>query len=94
MTVLRSSTIPSRGYTAGNRIDAVGSTSAPALLQTLGGGFNSTLSAGTITLATPLPPVDNPATVGVIENEINIRFVLGVQQTGLFKIYMNIEALP
>jgi hypothetical protein len=62
--------------------------------QTLGGGFNSTLSAGTITLSTPLPPVDNPGTVGVIDNQIDIRFVLGVQQTGLFKIYMNIEALP
>jgi hypothetical protein len=62
--------------------------------QLVGGGFNSTLSAGTITLATPLPPVDNPATVGIIENELNVRFLFGVQQTGLFKVYMNIEALP
>lgn len=50
----------------------------------VGGGFNSTLSAGTVTLATPIA---NGAT-------IDLRFVLGVQQTGTFKIYVNVEALP
>lgn len=52
--------------------------------QALGGGFNSTLSSGTVTLATPLA---NGAS-------IDVRFLLGVQQTGNFKIYLNIEALP
>jgi len=52
--------------------------------QPNGGGFNSSLSAGTITLATPLP---NGAT-------IDIRFLLGIQQTGSFKIFVNMEALP
>lgn len=77
-----------------SNITVQGTTLEQPPTQTIGGGFNSTLSAGTITLATPLPPVDNPGTPGVIENQINLRFVLGVQQTGLFKIYMNIEALP
>ena len=52
--------------------------------QPNGGGFNSSLSAGTVTLATPIA---NGAS-------IDVRFVLGVQQTGSFKFYVNIEALP
>ena len=54
------------------------------ILQPNGGGFNSTLSAGTITLGTPLA---NGASV-------DIRFLMGIQQTGTFKLYMNIEVLP
>jgi len=52
--------------------------------QPNGGGFNSTMSAGTITLGTPLA---NGAS-------INVRFLLGIQQTGSFKFYINVEALP
>jgi subtilisin-like proprotein convertase family protein len=52
--------------------------------QPNGGGFNSTLSVGTITLGTPLA---NGASV-------NVRFLLGIQQTGTYKFYINIEALP
>lgn len=52
--------------------------------QPNGGGFNSSLSAGTVTLATPLA---NGASV-------DVRFLLGIQQTGSFKFYVNIEALP
>ena len=52
--------------------------------QPNGGGFNSTLSAGTVTLATPLP---NGAS-------IDVRFLLGIQDTGSFRFYVNIEALP
>ena len=52
--------------------------------QPNGGGFNSSMSAGTVTLATPLA---NGAS-------IDVRFLLGIQQTGLFKFYVNIEALP
>ena len=52
--------------------------------QPNGGGFNSSMSAGTITLGTPLA---NGAS-------IDIRFLLGIQQTGNFRIYINIEALP
>jgi hypothetical protein len=52
--------------------------------QPNGGGFNSSLSEGTITLATPLA---NGASV-------NVRLVMGIQQTGTFKFFFNIEALP
>lgn len=53
-------------------------------LQPNGGAFNSTYSAGTITLGTPLA---NGAS-------INIRFLLGIQQTGNFRFFVNVEALP
>lgn len=52
--------------------------------QPNGGGFNSSMSAGVVTLATPIA---NGASV-------DVRFLLGIQQTGTFKIYVNIEALP
>ncbi|MFL6253855.1 MAG: beta strand repeat-containing protein, partial [Pyrinomonadaceae bacterium] len=52
--------------------------------QPNGGGLNSTLSAGTVTLGTPLA---NGAS-------INVRFLLGIQQTGSFKFFINVEALP
>ena len=52
--------------------------------QPNGGGFNSSLSNGTVTLATPLA---NGAA-------IDLRFLLGIQQTGSFKFYINVEALP
>jgi hypothetical protein len=52
--------------------------------QPNGSGFNGSLSAGTVTLATPLA---NGAS-------INLQFLLGIQQTGNFKFFINIEALP
>jgi hypothetical protein len=52
--------------------------------QPNGGGYNSTLSAGTITLATPLN--NNSA--------INLQFVLGISQPGTFRFYIIVEALP
>jgi len=52
--------------------------------QPNGGGINSTLSAGTVTLATPLA---NGASLPV-------NFLLGVQQTGTFRFYIIVEALP
>ena len=50
--------------------------------QPAGGGFNSSLSADFITLATPLAPGQS----------VNIQFVLGVMRTGSFRFYFNIEA--
>jgi hypothetical protein len=52
--------------------------------QPNGGGFNSSMSAGTVTLATPLA---NGAS-------LDVRFLMGIQQTGSFKLWLNIEALP
>ena len=51
--------------------------------QPNGGGFNSSLSSGTVTLATPLPDGES----------IDVRFLLGIQQTGSFKFFINVEAL-
>jgi hypothetical protein len=52
--------------------------------QSVGGGYNATLAAGTVTLGTPLA---NNAS-------ISLQFLLGVEQTGNFRFLMNIEALP
>jgi hypothetical protein len=52
--------------------------------QPNGGGFNSTFSAGTISLGSQLASGAS----------INLRFVLGIQQTGTFRFYIIVEALP
>ena len=52
--------------------------------QPNGSGFNGSLGAGTVTLGTPLA---NGAS-------INLQLLIGIQQTGNFRIYLNIEALP
>jgi len=62
--------------------------------QPNGGGYNSTVSAGTITLATPLPPTDNPGTVGVIDNQIVVNFRMGVQGKGNARFFVTTEVLP
>ena len=51
--------------------------------QPNGGGFNSSLSSDQVSLATPIAPGDS----------INLHFLLGVQQTGSFKFFVNIELL-
>jgi hypothetical protein len=53
-------------------------------IQAFGGGFNSSWSADGITSATPLL---NGASV-------NIQFVTGLQQTGVDRLYVLVEALP
>ncbi len=57
---------------------------APSTGQPNGGGFNSSLSSGPVTLGTPLA---NGAS-------IDVHFLMGIQQTGQFKVYLNIEVLP
>jgi len=52
--------------------------------QINGGGFNSTLSAGTVTVGTPIVP----------GGSIYVNFLLGVQQTGSFRFFVVVEALP
>ena len=51
--------------------------------QPNGGGFNSSLSADSVTIA-PLAPGQS----------INIRILLGIEQTGRYKFYINVEVLP
>ena len=52
--------------------------------QPNGGGYNSSLGAGTITLITPLAPGAS----------VNLQFLMGIQKTGTFKFYVNVEAVP
>ena len=65
-------------------VTVLGTTLEQPPTQSLGGGINSSMSAGTITLATPLAPGAS----------INLQFLLGVKQPGSFKFFFNIEALP
>jgi hypothetical protein len=68
---------------AGTPVNIEGTTLEAPPAQASGGGFNSTLSAGTITLGTPLASGAG----------INLQFTLGVQQTGNFRFFINVEAL-
>ncbi|MGI8918733.1 MAG: Ig-like domain-containing protein [Pyrinomonadaceae bacterium] len=52
--------------------------------QIIGGGLNSSLSMDTVTLGTPLGAGAS----------IDLRFLLGVQQGGTFRFFVNVEALP
>jgi uncharacterized repeat protein (TIGR01451 family) len=64
-------------------VTVLGTTLEQPPTQSNGGGFNSSLSSDTVTLATPLAAGDS----------INLHFLLGVQQTGSFKFFINIELL-
>jgi uncharacterized protein len=52
--------------------------------QPLGGGWNTSLNVGFVNL-------DRPLADG---GSVSVQFLLGVQQTGNFKFFLNIEALP
>ncbi|HKR60355.1 MAG TPA: DUF4394 domain-containing protein [Pyrinomonadaceae bacterium] len=52
--------------------------------QGLGGGFNSSLSAETVTLGVPIG-------VGA---SINVNFLLNIAQAGTFRYFLTVEALP
>lgn len=67
-----------------SNINVQGTTLEQAPNQPNGGGFNTTLGAGTVNLGSPLA---NGAS-------IDLQFLLGIQQTGNFRIYVNIESLP
>jgi hypothetical protein len=78
----RSSSDTSVMITGGGTVNVRGLT-LESPTQTNGGGYNSTLSAGVITLGTPMAP---GAT-------IDVQFLLGVQTTGTFRFFVNVEAL-
>ena len=52
--------------------------------QPHGGGMNSSLSVGAITLATPLASGASA----------DVQFLLGVQQAGTYRFFINVEAVP
>jgi subtilisin-like proprotein convertase family protein len=78
----------SSNYTAnlsgGGTTPVIGVTLESPPTQALSGGYNASGSVGTITLGTPL----------AAGNSVNIHFLLGVQQSGVFRFYINVEALP
>jgi hypothetical protein len=65
-------------------INVQGTTLETPPAQASGGAYNSTLAAGTVTLGAPLA---NGAS-------INLQLLLGVQTTGSFSFFWNVEALP
>jgi methionine-rich copper-binding protein CopC len=74
-------TCTAAALTAPCTITVQGTTLETPPAQAIGGGHNSTM---TINLGTPL----------AAGASINLQFLLGVQQTGSFKFFFNIEALP
>ena len=64
-------------------VTVLGTTLEQPPTQSNGGGFNSSLSSDTVTLATPLQ----------LGESINVHFLLGIQQTGSFKFFINVELL-
>jgi hypothetical protein len=68
----------------GSNITVKGTTLEQPSTLGMGGAINSTLSAGTITLGTPLNPGQS----------INLQFLLGVKQIGTFRFFVIVEALP
>src|SRR5205085_7867474 len=65
---------------AGSTVTIRGTTLEQPPTQPSGGGLNSSLAAGTITLSTPL------ANGGVI----NVQFLLGVAKGGTFRFFVNV----
>lgn len=70
--------------TSGGVVTVQGTTLEQPPAQPNGGGFNSSLSVPTITLATPLAPGAS----------VNIQFLIGIQQTGCTRFAVIAEGLP
>jgi hypothetical protein len=87
---LRAITSSDVGVTAGNNpcgtgvLTIKGTKLETPPAQPNGGALNSTLSADSVALSSPLAP----------NATIDIQFLLGVEETGSFRFFINIEALP
>ena len=84
---LRATTFTTSAITSpcgGGTITLQGLTLETPPTQPAGGGFNSSLSAGTVTLAAPL----------AAGASIDVNFVLNIAQAGTFRFFINVEALP
>jgi endonuclease G, mitochondrial len=69
--------------TGGANKTVLGTTLEEPPAQPNGGGHNSSLAAGTVTLAQPLANGES----------IDLQFLLGIQQTGVFRFFLNVEAV-
>jgi len=81
---LRTSSTFSGNLSGGGTTSIEGLTLEAPPAQASGGGSNSSASAGTVALGTPLAP----------GGSLNVNFVFGVQQLGSFRLGFVIEALP
>jgi hypothetical protein len=80
----RTSTNATVTVTGVGSVTALATTLETPPLQPNSGGLNSSVAAGTVTLGTPLA---NGAS-------IHINFLLGVQQSGSFRVFVFVEAVP
>jgi CSLREA domain-containing protein len=80
--------IPSQGHGGGLNsslaLPAIAASSQRGGVELSGGPSKRVKSGGAITLAAPLAPGQS----------VSVQFLLGVQQTGSFRFYINVEALP
>ena len=81
LRAISSAQVTGVAVTGGGTVTVEGTTLEGPPGQPLGGGFNSTLSADTISLSEPLAPGAS----------INVQFLLGVQQPGFFRFFLNAE---
>ncbi|MCM3870260.1 MAG: hypothetical protein ND895_06125, partial [Pyrinomonadaceae bacterium] len=81
---VRTSTNATVTVTGGGMLTALATTLETPPLQPSSGGLNSSLAAGTVTLGTPLA---NGAS-------IHLNFLFGVQQSGSFRVFVFVEAVP
>ncbi len=72
------------GLTGGGTVLVNGTTLEQPPSQPNGGGFNTSMNVAVVTLGTPLAAGGN----------VPVNFLFGIQQTGAFRISMNVEALP
>jgi hypothetical protein len=80
----QSTTVTVSAACGGATLSVKGTTLETPPAQSLGGGLNSTLSAGTVTLAAPLASGAS----------IDVQFLLGVRQSGSFRFLIIVEAVP
>jgi hypothetical protein len=81
---LTSATQPSVTITGGGTIVVNGLTLEQVPTQARGGGLNSSLAAGTVTVGTPI----------AVGSSINVNFLLGVATGGSYRFFIIVEALP
>jgi len=84
LRALTSPLIPAATLSGGGTTAIQGLTLEEPPTQSNGGGYNSTLAAGVITLNAPLAN----------GTSINVQFLTGVQQAGRYRFFIQIEALP
>lgn len=79
-----SGTADLRARSSTNILTMKGTTLEQPATQANGGAFNSSLSVDAITIANPLAPGAS----------VDVRLLFGIQQTGKYQMFVEVEALP